>query len=125
MNERIVVCSAEKGGKIRDVSFYGSYDIMAKEWRKRHEDMGMTVEVSSCDLPSFLSDDKGGVSERNDTRDAKPRWSIHVRCVERGKSYKTVKSCAMDLGLSAYRIRRVLDTKMTVDGLHFTREVHK
>lgn len=125
MSKMIVVCSAEKGGKIRDVTFYEEYNVMAVEWCKRHEDMGMTVEVSSCDLPSFLSDDKGGVSERNDTRDAKPRWSIHVRCVERGKSYKTVKSCAMDLGLSAYRIRRVLDTKMTVDGLHFTREVHK
>lgn len=121
----IVVCSAEKGGKIRDVTFYEEYNVMAVEWCKRHEDMGMTVEVSTCDFPSFLTEEQEKRYGEEGTRLTKPHWSIRVKCVEKDKIYGTVKSCAYDLGMSAYRIRRVLDTNMTVDGLHFIRVVPK
>lgn len=125
MSKMIVVCSAEKGSKIRDVTFYEEYDVMAVEWCKRHEDMGMTVEVSTCDIPSFLTEEQEKRYGEEGTRLTKPHWSIRVKCVEKDKIYDTVKSCAYDLGMSAYRIRRVLDTNMTVGGLHFIRVLPK
>lgn len=125
MSKRIVVCSAEKGGKIRDVTFYEEYNVMAMEWCKQKEDKGMAVEVSTCDFPSFLTENHAQKIEKELKRLSKPRWSIQVKCVEKNKVYKTLKDCALDLRMSAYRIRRVLDTNIAIDGLHFIRVIQK
>lgn len=125
MSKSIVVCAAESGGKIRDVTFYEEYNVMAMEWCKQHKDKGMSVEVLICDFPSFLTKRHEKKSDNGFKRLSKPRWSIHVKCVENGKTYKTMKDCSSDLGMSAYRIRRVLDSNMTVGGLHFIRVLPK
>lgn len=125
MSKNIVVCVAESDGKIRDVTFYEEYNVMALEWCKQHKDKGMTVKVIICDFPPFLTKRNEKKSDNELTRLTKPRWSIQVKCVENGKTYKTMKDCASDLGISAYRIRRVLDSNMTVDGLHFIRVLPK
>lgn len=125
MSKSIVVCAAESGGKIRDVTFYEEYNVMALEWCKQHKDKGMIVKVITCVFPSFLTKRHEKKSGNEFKRLSKPRWSIRVKCVEKDKIYDTVKSCAYDLGMSAYRIRRVLDSNMTVDGLHFIRVLPK
>lgn len=125
MSKSIVVCVAESGGKIRDVTFYEEYNVMALEWCKQHKDKGMIVEVLTCEFPLFLTEEQEKRHGEEGTRLTKPHWSIRVKCVEKDKIYGTVKSCAYDLGMSAYRIRRVLDTNMTVDGLHFVRVLPK
>lgn len=125
MSKSIVVCVAESGGKIRDVTFYEEYNVMALEWYKQHKDKGMSVEVLICDFPPFLTKRHEKKSDNEFKRLSKPHWSIRVKCVEKDKIYDTVKSCAYDLGMSAYRIRRVLDSNMTVDGLHFIRVLPK
>lgn len=121
MSKSIVVCVAESGGKIRDVTFYEEYNVMALERCKLHKDNGMMVEVLTCEFPLFLTEEQEKRPDEEGIRLTKPRWSIRVKCVENGKTYKTVKDCSLDLGMSAYRIRRVLDSNMTVDGYHFIR----
>lgn len=118
--ERYVCSAVNNKGKIVDISiFHNEYSVM--EYRRKNESKNNSVVVSDCSgiHNVFKEERDSGKTKRVIPQNKK--WSIKVQCLETEKTYKTIRDCSKDLGVSGYRIRRVLDTKEAVDGFHFIR----
>lgn len=117
------ICIAYRKGKVFDVTIK-TYEISTKGYKLRMEEQGFEVEVLTYIPPKFLqketnlnSGDDGALAIKGGP------WKIPIKCVELNKIYDCIKSCSKDLEIGVFRINRVLDTFMDVEGLHFVRIV--
>lgn len=91
------------------------------EYRRKNESKNNSVIVSNCSGIHSVFKERSDSDNIKRFIPPKKKWSIKVKCLETEKIYKTIRDCSKDLGISGYRIRRVLDTEEAVDGFHFIR----
>ncbi len=118
--DRFLCSAVNDKGKVVDVSiFHNEYSVM--EYRRKNESKNNSVIVSNCSGIHNVFKERSVCGNIKRFIPQKKKWSINVRCLETEKTYKTIRDCSKDLGISGYRIRRVLDTEEAVDGFHFIR----
>lgn len=112
------MCASYRNGKVVDLCAT-QYMMVAMDYLQSMTDRGFEVEVLGTAIPQmFLTINN---EENVECKSVESDWCIRVKCLENGKEYDTVRACSVDVGVSAFRIRRVLDTNLNANGLHFVR----
>lgn len=123
MTKNIIVYTAESEGKIRDTTFFNEKNVLALEWCKEHKGENTNIGIMQCKLPTSLDKKEKPISEDIKKITERTHWNIQIKCIEKNTHYNSVQRCAKELKLSAYKIRRAIDTPKDVEGLHFIREM--
>ena len=112
-----VLCSAERNGKIVDLSIE-PYDYSAVKYKSRWEKRG--CNVSRLILPHIKL--SNSFTESTDSKKAfipNGDWAKTVLCVETGKMYRTIRDCMKDTEIGGFRMRNALYKGYEVEGMHF------
>lgn len=113
-----VVCSSERRGKIVDVTIlHNKYSVM--EYRRTQERNGNVVHVCEYSAKIDVKSKAKNRKKYDSVQGTRRKWALRVQCLETEKIYDTIVECSKDVGISGYRIRRVLDTEEPADGFHF------